>query len=193
VSDSRSSKQSCLAELDDLADLLWVTLLLDELDELHDTVGNELVTDSLVLGEHVAELVEKVDDLLLGVRILDVVLKSINDELADRARGIAVGISVTELHHLADLLGFHGFEILDDLLELTVKERRADVSVLGANIAAELDNELLDLLVGLALIEPVVDERDGGLASSALEVIGLSHGNGADGSEDKSDVDCLHC
>jgi len=181
---------SHLAELDDLADLLSAALLLDELNKLHDTVGNKLVADSLVLGEHLAELVKKVDDLLLGVGILDELLKSINDELADGALSTFVGRLVAELHVLTNLLGLHGLDQLDNLLKLTVKESSADVGVLGANKAAGVEDELLDLLVGLALIEPVVDERDNGLTSSALD--GVSHGNSADGSEDKSDVDKLH-
>jgi len=183
-------QENCLAELDDLADHLWVALLLDELDEFHDTVGNELVADGLVLGEHGAKTVKKVDDLLLGVRILDVLLKSINDELADSAASLVIEFSGAKLDVLANLLGLHGLDQLDDLLELTVKKSRADISVLGANIAADLGDELLDLLVGLALIEPVVDKSDDGLTGSAFHV---SHGAGTDGGEDKSDVNELHC
>jgi len=185
-------KLSRLAELDDLADFLWVTLLLDELNKLHDTVGNELITDRLVLGEHLAKTVKEVDDLLLGVRIFDVVLKSINDELADSAASAGVSLSGAELDGLTDLLGFHAFDVLDDHFEFTVKKSRAGVSVFGANIAAELGDELLDLFVGLTLIEPVVNKGDNSLTGSALGVIDLSHGTSADGSENKSDVDCLH-
>jgi len=185
-------KLICLAELDDLADFLGVTLLLDELNKLHDTIGNKLVTDRLVLGEHLAELVKKVDDLLLGVRILDVVLKSINDELADRAAGLRLEFSGAHLDHLANLLGLHGLDVLDDLLELTVKKRSADISILGTNIAAELGDELLDFLVGLTLIQPVINKRDNSLAGSALDIISVSHGNSADGGEKKSNKDGLH-
>jgi len=178
-----------LAELDDLADLLGGTLLLDELDEFHDTVGNELITDRLVLGEHVAKLVKKVDDLLLGVRILDVVLDGINDELADSAASLTLDFIGAKTDHFTNLLSRHALEVLDDLLELTIKKRRADVGVFGANIAADLGNKSLDLLVGLALVEPVVNKTNNGLAGLALKV---SHGNSADGCEDKSDIDCLH-
>lgn len=55
-------------------------------NELLDAVGDELVADSLVLGEHLAETVKEVDDLLLGVGVLDEVLERVDDVLADRAR-----------------------------------------------------------------------------------------------------------
>ena len=188
-------KEKDLAELDEVADLLRTSLLLDELDELHDAVGDELVADSLVLGEHLAETVKEVDDLLLGVGVLDEVLERVDDVLADRARhGVRGELNRAELDLLADLLGLHRLDVLDDLLELTVKEGRADVRVRGTNIAAELGDELLDLLVGLALVQPVVDKSDDSLADRALDVVGLSRERGrADRREKECDVDCLHC
>ena len=187
-------KEKDLAELDKVADLLRTSLLLDELDKLHDAVGDELVADRLVLGEHLAETVKEVDDLLLGVRVLDKVLERVDDVLADRAAHGARGqLNRAQLDLLADLLGLHRLDVLDDLLELAVKKGRADVRVRGANIAAELGHELLDLLVGLALVQPVVDKSDDSLADRALDVVGLSCERGrADRREKESDVDCLH-
>ena len=113
-----------------MADLLRTSLLLDELDKLHDAVGDELVADRLVLGEHLAETVKEVDDLLLGVGVLDKVLERVDDVLADRARhGVRGQLNRAQLDLLADLLGLHRLDVLDDLLELTVKKGRADVRV----------------------------------------------------------------
>lgn len=96
----------------------------------------------------------------------------------EHAMAFAVSSTRAELDLLADLLGLHRLDVLDDLLELTVKKGRADVRVRGANIAAELGDELLDLLVGLALVQPVVDKSDDSLADRALDVVGLSRERG---------------
>jgi len=127
------------------------------------------------------------------VRILDEVLKSIDDELANSASSLVIlDLLRAKTHELTDFLRLHRLEVLDNLLKLTVKESSADISVLGANIAANLGNKLLDLLVGLALIQPVVNELDNGLTGHALEILLGVDGAGTDSGDEKSDIDCLH-
>jgi len=176
-----------VAELDLLADDGGVAVLLDELDELHDAVGNELVADALVLGEHGAELVKEVDDLLLGLGGLDVLLDGVDDDLANLAlNSVGLDLSRAELDLLADLLGGHGLDHLDDALKLTVEKSSADLGIAGAGVGADGLNELLDLLVGLALIEVLVDNSDDGLASVALCISkGLSAEEGGDDSDER--------
>jgi len=176
-----------IAELDLLADDGGVTVLLDELDELHDAVGNELIADTLILGEHGAELVKEVDDLLLGLGRLDVLLDGIDNNLANLALdGVGLDLSRAELDLLADLLGGHGLDVLDDVLELAVKDGRADLGIRRTSVGADGLDELLDLLVGLALIEVLVNNSDDSLTGSAL---GVGEGLGAKESGD----DCNEC
>jgi len=178
---------SSVAELDLLADHGGITVLLDELDELHDAVGNELVADALILGEGGAELVKEVDDLLLGLGSLDVLLEGVDDDLANHALDvIGLELSRAELDLLADFLRSHGLDVLDDVLELAVKEGRADLGIAGASVGADGLDELLDLLVGLALIEVLVNNSDDSLTGSAL---GVGEGLGAKESGD----DCNEC
>jgi len=165
-------------------------VLLDELDKLHDAVGNELVADALVLGEGSAELVKEVDDLLLGLGSLDELLEGVDDDLANLAlNNIGLDLSGAELDLLADFLGGHGLDVLDDVLKLTVKESAADLSIVGADIGADGVNELLDLLVGLALIEVLVNNSDKSLAGGAL---GVGEGLGAKKSGDDRNKSELH-
>jgi len=179
-----------IAELDLLADDGGVTVLLDELDELHDAVGNELIADALILGEHGAELVKEVDDLLLGLGGLEVLLKGVDDDLANLAlNGVGLELSRAELDLLANFLRSHGLDVLDDGLELAVKEGRADLSIAGTSVGANLLNELLDLLVGLALIEVLVNNSDNGLTGSAL---GVGEGLGAKKGGDDCNKGKLH-
>jgi len=167
----RNPSKGSIAELDLLADDGGVTVLLDELNELHDAVGNELVADALILGECGAELVKEVDDLLLGLGRLDVLLDGVDDNLANLALdGVGLDLSRAELDLLADLLGGHGLDVLDDVLELAVKDGRADLGIRRTSVGADGLDELLDLLVGLALIEVLVNNSDDGLTGGTLGV-----------------------